>query len=193
MEFKTNHEEQKPVSVLQGDGFCISRILARESSVGQSSRIFYRAAEGVPFKWEMQPGKPKNPQEEDAIPPLTPSPLMQSLGLPLPNLDHDDPKESSLKTSTIWRLRKMVKKRINSDIIKKLEILGRRSKQQESSRFGDSNGEFVTSVKDSSIFSNSSSSFSPNSRVVDMSMIDGPFCRSPWNVPAILVRVTRRV
>ncbi|KAK6136981.1 hypothetical protein DH2020_029277 [Rehmannia glutinosa] len=147
MELKNiNHEKRKPTSVLQGDQFCISRILARETSKGQSSRIFYRAAEGVPFKWEMNPGTPKNPQEEDVIPPLSPSPLMQSLGLPLPNVDdHDhEPNElSSLKTSIILGLRKMVKKSI---II---------SKKVESSRFGDSNGEFVSYVKDSSFSSNS--------------------------------------
>ncbi|KAK6159113.1 hypothetical protein DH2020_006427 [Rehmannia glutinosa] len=187
--------KQKPTSVLQGDQFCISRILARETSKGQSSRIFYRAAEGVPFKWEMNPGTPKNPQEEDVIPPLSPSPLMQSLGLPLPNVDdHDhEPNElSSLKTSMIWCLRKMVKKSII--ISKKVEILGKRSKHQESSRFGDSNGEFVSYVKDSSFSSNSPySSFSSNSRVVDTATIDGPFCCSPWNVPAILDEGSTRI
>ncbi|KAI3444164.1 hypothetical protein Pfo_000829 [Paulownia fortunei] len=195
MELKNNHDEQKIVSVLQGDGFYISRILARETSSGQSSRMFYRAAEGVPFKWEMQPGTPKNPQEEEAIPPLSPSPLMQSLGLSLPNVDdHDEPKESALKTSIIWSLKKMVNKSIISDISKKVELLGRRSKQQESSRFGDSNEEFVASVKDSSFSSNSSSSlFSSNSRVVDTSTIDSPFCCSPWNVPAILDEGNTRI
>lgn len=176
-------EDEKAVSVLdQGDEFCRNRILARKPSTGQSSRIFYRAAEGVPFKWEMQPGTAKNPQEEDVILPLCPSPLMQSLGLPLPNLDHDEPIE---KTSRIRRLKKMAMKRINSDIIKKVEIiLGRRSKLQESSRFGDCNEEFM--VKDSSF--STYSSFSSSFNVVDN---DGPFCCSPWNVPAILVRLIR--
>ncbi|KAL8488911.1 hypothetical protein ACS0TY_024529 [Phlomoides rotata] len=185
MEVKANqHEDQKPVSVLdQGDEFCRNRILAREPSAGQSSRIFYRAAEGVPFKWEMQPGTPKNPQEEEAILPLCPSPLMQSLGLPLPNIDHDD---ETTKKSRIWRLKKMAMKRINSDIVKKVEIvLGRRSKLQESSRFGDCNEEFM--VKDSSFSTYSSSS---SSNVVDN---DGPFCCSPWNVPAILEEGNTRI
>ncbi|KAL0404609.1 UNVERIFIED_CONTAM: hypothetical protein Sradi_2101700 [Sesamum radiatum] len=178
MELESNHDQeqkqkQTPVSVLQGDGYCISRILARESSVGQSSRIFYRSAEGVPFKWEMQPGTPKNPQEQDVIPPLCPSPLMQSLGLPLPNLDHDEVKETTVKTSRIWSLKKMVKKSINLDL--------RRSKQHESSRFGDSGGEFVGSAENSSFSSDASSS-----SFLDSSTVDGPFCCSPWNVPVIL-------
>ncbi|KAK4415309.1 hypothetical protein Salat_2638200 [Sesamum alatum] len=174
MELENNnhyHQDQKPVSVLQGDGYCISRILARESSVGQSSRIFYRSAEGIPFKWEMLPGTPKNPQEQDVIPPLSPSPIMQSLGLPLPNLDHDESKEP---TSRIWSLKKMVKKSINLDLI-------RRSKQHESSRFGDSGGEFVGSAENSSFSSDASSS-----SFLDSSTVDGPFCCSPWNIPVIL-------
>lgn len=171
--------EQKPVSVLQGDGICMNRILARESSVGKSSHIFYRSGEGVPFIWEMQPGTPKNPQEDEVIPPICPSPLMQSIGLPLPNLDHDEPHvEPASKTSKMWRLREMVKKRINGDIIKKVDILGRRSKQQESSRF-------------SSICP--SSPFSSSRRVVDVSMVDGPFCCSPWNIPAILDEGNTRI
>ncbi|KAL0453444.1 UNVERIFIED_CONTAM: hypothetical protein Slati_1322500 [Sesamum latifolium] len=121
----------------------------------------------------MQPGTPKNPQEQDVIHPLCPSPLMQSLGLPLPNLDHDEPKETPVKTSRIWSLKKMVKKSINLDL--------RRSKQHESSRFGDSGGEFVGSAENSSFSSDASSS-----SFLDSSTVDGPFCCSPWNVPVIL-------
>lgn len=151
-------KEQKPVSVFLGDGVCINRILARsESSVGKSSRVFYRSNEGVPFRWEMEPGTAKKPQEEETIPPICPSPLMQSLGLPLPNLDH--PIEPPLKTSSkLWRLREMEKKRFKNHIIKKVHVF---SKKQESSRF---------------------------SSVRDVSMVDGPFCCSPWNTPPILVQ-----
>ncbi|PIN12851.1 hypothetical protein CDL12_14533 [Handroanthus impetiginosus] len=177
MELKNNHDEQNTVSVLQGNGFRMSRILARESSVGQSSRMFYRAAEGVPFKWETQPGTPKNLQEDDIIPPVCPSPLMQSIGLPLPNVEDDDPNETDLKTSKFWRLRKIMRKRMNFDISEKVEMLVRRNKHKESSSFGDFNKEFVDSVKDSRFSSNSSSFSSRN---------DGPCCCSPWDVPAIL-------
>lgn len=154
-------QEQKPVSVFQGDGVCINRILARsESSVGKSSRVFYRSNEGVPFRWEMEPGTAKTPQEEEIIPPICPSPLMQSLGLPLPNLDPVEPPLT--KTSKLWRLREMVKKRFNNNhIIKKVYVFSKRNKKQESTRF---------------------------SSVCDVSMVDGPFCCSPWNIPPILVR-----
>lgn len=184
MELKS--DEQKAVSVLEGDGSSMRRILGREPSVGQSSRVFYRSAEGIPFKWEMQPGTPIHPQQEDEIPAVCPSPLMRSMGLPLPNLDRDDPhQESSSKMSKIWSLRKMVKKRIiTSDISKKLEMLiGRSGKQQESSRFGDSS--FCSNSSSDSSFS------SHHDRVADLD--GGPFCCSPWNVPAILVRVASRV
>ncbi|KAG8372374.1 hypothetical protein BUALT_Bualt12G0059600 [Buddleja alternifolia] len=194
MELKNNQEEQNLV------GFCsISRVLAREASLGQSSRIFYRASEGVPFRWEMQPGTPKHPQQEDVIPPLSPPPLMQSLGLPLPNMDDHDEiyKGSSLKMSKIWSFKKMVKDRMNLDhISKKVEVLVKRrsNKEEEGSRFGDSNGELVASLKGSSFSSSSLSStlsFSSEGRVVDSSRlprvsIDGPFCCSSWNIQAIL-------
>ncbi|XP_057787241.1 uncharacterized protein LOC131004545 [Salvia miltiorrhiza] len=158
MELKSrdeNEEPKKAVSVLQGDGICMSRILARESSAGQSSRVFYRSNEGVPFGWEMQPGTAKNPQQdEDVIPPICPSPLMQSLHLDLP--------PPPLKTSKIWRLREMI-------MMKKA---GGRNKEQESSRFP----------------STSTSTFSSaTSRVVDVSMVDGPF------IPAILEQGKTRI
>lgn len=121
-------KSREPASMLEGDGLCISRILARESSVGQSSHVFYRSNEGVPFRWEMQPGTAKNPQqEEQVIPKICPPPLMQCLGLPLPNLDEPEPPR--LKTSKIRRL----KKRITTNIIKK--VRGIRNKEEESSRF----------------------------------------------------------
>ncbi|KAL6555236.1 hypothetical protein OROGR_006494 [Orobanche gracilis] len=191
MEWKNVSEDQKPVSVFQGDEHCISRILSRDASIGRSSRIFSRRAQGVPFKWEKNPGTPKNPQEEDQIPPPSPSPLMQSLGLPLPNVDglHRDhgTNESALKRLIVMCLRKMSKKNIISDISKKVEILGKwrsSGRKKESSRFGDSNGEFVGSVKGSSFSSNSS--FSSDSRALDASMIDGPFCCNPLEVHAVV-------
>ncbi|XP_042044932.1 uncharacterized protein LOC121790906 [Salvia splendens] len=156
-------KSREPASMLEGDGLCISRILARESSVGQSSRVFYRSNEGIPFRWEMQPGTAKNPQqEEQVIPPICPPPLMQCLGLPLPNLDEPEPPR--LKTSMIWRLRKVLKKGITTNMIKK--VRGIRNKEQESSRFS------LTS---------------------DVSMVDSPFCCSPWNIPAILEEGNTRI
>ncbi|CAA3018971.1 Hypothetical predicted protein [Olea europaea subsp. europaea] len=158
-----NRVEQNQISVLlEGEGF--NRILARESSVGQSSRMFYRHAEGVPFKWEMQPGTAKNPPEKDVIPPLSPPPLIQSLGLPLPQVD--EPEEAGSKHSRIWHnWKKMLKK----------------SSQNNSSSFGDSDEEFAANSSSSS----SNCHISESSRV-GRELLDGPFCCSPWNITAAL-------
>ncbi|KAL7097444.1 hypothetical protein ACP275_10G145200 [Erythranthe tilingii] len=186
-------DDQNPISVLEGDEFCIGRILARESSVGQSSRVFYRASEGVPFKWEMQPGTPKNiiphhPEEDDddSILPICPSPLMQSLRLPLPNVtvhhDHDTKEYSAMKKSKIWSLRKIGKK-VETLIGSSSSSSNNNNNKPplESSRFGEYSSSFCSDSCSSS--SSPSSSFSSNSRVVDTSAIDdGPFCCGPLNV-----------
>ncbi|WJX91088.1 hypothetical protein P8452_72914 [Trifolium repens] len=64
-----------------------NKILSRKSSVGCSSRIsYYRTGEGVPFKWEMQPGIAKESSPKEVLPPLTPPPKFLSLGLPKPSI-----------------------------------------------------------------------------------------------------------
>ncbi|CAH8279996.1 unnamed protein product [Arabidopsis lyrata] len=65
--------------------------ISRNSSVGVSSRLFYyyhhrSFNEGVPFKWEMQPGTPINPPPEEIIRPITPPPAFLSLGFPKPSI-----------------------------------------------------------------------------------------------------------
>ncbi|KAG9130034.1 hypothetical protein Leryth_012802 [Lithospermum erythrorhizon] len=89
MELKnpSKRQQKSKGSILQGDGNYFYKILSREaSSDGHSShKSSYRPHEGVPFKWEMQPGTPKiniNCAEEEIIHPPSPSPLMQSQGLP---------------------------------------------------------------------------------------------------------------
>lgn len=83
--------------------------ISRESSIGQSSRIFYyRRGEGVPFEWERQPGTPKiNPSKEDVNiinTPLSPPPSFQNLGLPKPCFhDHES------KRFKVWLSNKMKK------------------------------------------------------------------------------------
>ncbi|KAF4352948.1 hypothetical protein F8388_008369 [Cannabis sativa] len=44
---------------------------------------------GIPFEWEMQPGTPKDPPKEEALPPLSPPPAVLSLGLPKPCIIHN--------------------------------------------------------------------------------------------------------
>jgi hypothetical protein len=65
--------------------------ISRSSSVGVSSRLFYyyhhrSLNEGVPFKWEMQPGTPINPPPEENVRPITPPPAFLSLGFPEPSV-----------------------------------------------------------------------------------------------------------
>ncbi|GAY37163.1 hypothetical protein CUMW_026930 [Citrus unshiu] len=84
-----DYNHQRKVSLLEGEDFFFNKVLSRGSSVGCSSRELYYISntEGVPFKWEMQPGKPKEPPKEDIIPPLSPPPAVLSLGLPKPAIE----------------------------------------------------------------------------------------------------------
>ncbi|CAE6176556.1 unnamed protein product [Arabidopsis arenosa] len=59
------------------------------SSISRNSSVGYydeRRPEGIPFKWEMQPGTPINTQPQEDVPPLSPPPAMLSLGLPKPSI-----------------------------------------------------------------------------------------------------------
>lgn len=201
MESKNGNEQKKPISsVLQGDGVYFNRILSREPSVGQSSHIYYRRTEGVPFKWEMQPGTPKNrPEEEDIIPPLSPPPSVLSLGLPKPCFDH--PKRVEQSSVWFWKRIKIIHK---EKMIQTLTSKGTRNvdpglnKNDQNFQLGDqSDGEFIASF-DNSCSSSSSSSNSSNSHAMELSsirreLVDGPFCCSPWNISAILIRTNRRI
>lgn len=177
------HQDQKPeISLFEGDdGFSIRRFLAREPSLNQSSDSFYRESEGIPFKWERQPGTPKDYLQQDGListPPLSPSPLMQSLKLRLPN--HDEIKGSTLKSSKLESFRKMVQK----------SIAFSRDKVKGSLRFG----ELMESVKDSSVSSSSSSFSIPwKDRGLDSSrdsMFDSGSCFRKDNIAGILLQVS---
>ncbi|GAA0160405.1 hypothetical protein LIER_16966 [Lithospermum erythrorhizon] len=101
-----DQDQQKPYfSILQGSEFYFNKILSRTSA--------HKSGEGVPFKWEMQPGIPKindppTPLGEEAtiIPTPSPSPLMQNLLLPKPPCPCSPKSHSSLKD---W-LRRAMKK-----------------------------------------------------------------------------------
>ncbi|KAG5112535.1 hypothetical protein JHK82_035804 [Glycine max] len=83
----------------------MSKILSRRSSMGSSSRIsYYRSSgEGVPFKWEMQPGIAKEQQPREDLPPLSPPPALLSLGLPKPCIP--DTKPSTRSRLRFWKKR----------------------------------------------------------------------------------------
>ncbi|KAK3221515.1 hypothetical protein Dsin_008540 [Dipteronia sinensis] len=76
-----NHcNKGREVAILEGEELLFNKVISRNSSVGCSSRIlYYRSAEGVPFKWEMQLGTPKDPPTEDILPPLSPPPAVKRL------------------------------------------------------------------------------------------------------------------
>ena len=69
-------------------GSFFSRLLSREETTGNSSRIYYRAPHlgRVPFHWEAEPGKPKSSgscynqelNDHEIIPPLSPPPFLQA-------------------------------------------------------------------------------------------------------------------
>lgn len=165
-------------SVLKGEEFSVSKILSRESSVGQSSRIYYQNTtnEGVPFKWEMQPGTPLNPPRVEVIPPPTPPPAVQSLALPLPKVvDQDNSK--NLLFWRFWSWKRLSKK----FRLQKYDQRGhcpRFNKHATNYSDGDSDSEFVgwgCHDSRSSSFSSSSSLGSHNERFTR-----GPFLCSPW-------------
>ncbi|CAM0878360.1 unnamed protein product [Alopecurus aequalis] len=49
--------------------------------LGRSMRVYTPATGKVPFEWEDEPGKAKSPPRVDALPPLCPSPAMESARL----------------------------------------------------------------------------------------------------------------
>ncbi|KAL6640247.1 hypothetical protein ACP70R_022096 [Stipagrostis hirtigluma subsp. patula] len=49
--------------------------------LGQSLRVYCPATGRIPFEWEDEPGKPKGSERMDVVPPLCPSPAMQSARL----------------------------------------------------------------------------------------------------------------
>ncbi|KAB1204255.1 hypothetical protein CJ030_MR8G016434 [Morella rubra] len=114
--------DQKRPSLLQGDEF-FHKMLSRNSSVGCSSRIYYRCPEGVPFQWEMQPGTPKHPQKEDVMPPLSPPPAVLSLGLPKPCIEQ--PKAQTWPRLRFWnKTRKAKKERMSRQGLGEINTTG---------------------------------------------------------------------
>ncbi|KAM7477932.1 hypothetical protein LguiA_026145 [Lonicera macranthoides] len=185
------------ISVLEGnDGFYFNKILSRDSSIGQSSHIYYRDTEGVPFKWEKQPGTPKNPPQKELIPPPVPPPAVQSLGLPRPCLDQV--KDSKFSRSRIWFWKKRKEKEkgqrgynSNSDSIASI--------RSERFDFGNSDGEFIGSPVDRSrsYSSSSSCSFSSIAHHLQLSRFKKyrqvlQFYCTPWSLTDIIDRIQRR-
>ncbi|CAN0846565.1 hypothetical protein LINGRAHAP2_LOCUS4511 [Linum grandiflorum] len=80
-------------SVLQGDGAFYNHVISRDSCPSTRILFYCRSnADGVPFKWETQPGTPKFlPKEEESSVAsdrinISPPPALLSLSLPKPSV-----------------------------------------------------------------------------------------------------------
>ncbi|XP_028788833.1 uncharacterized protein LOC114744863 [Neltuma alba] len=119
----------------------INNILSRNDSVGFSD---FRCNEGVPFQWEMQPGIPKHPQQQqNIIPPLTPPPAILSSNLPWPSIsDHSQfskPSSSSSSSSSNWSTRfRFWKRKAIVILIKKQTRRSKNVVREGSQEYGDS-------------------------------------------------------
>ncbi|KAJ0246056.1 Transmembrane protein [Hirschfeldia incana] len=110
-----NHEHgntgptPKASLLLMEDNLCKrGSVISRNSSVGVSSRIFYYYHHlgldgGVPFKWEMQPGTPINPQPEEIVPPLTPPPALLSRSLTKPSFGESNKHSLFPANLKVWK------------------------------------------------------------------------------------------
>ncbi|KAK9275029.1 hypothetical protein L1049_022287 [Liquidambar formosana] len=203
MDCEDRSARKKAVSVLQGDESFHNRIISREASAGFSSRIYYRSAEGVPFQWETKPGKPKKPPKDDVLPPLSPPPAVQSLGLPKPCVIEETKGLTQLRFS-FWKKSKKTQQSKKVQAV----VLSRRESDFDVNKVERfefcSDREFVASPRNSrssssSSLSSSSSSFngpslqSSRHRSPAGVSLDRHFSCTPWNINAILTSIARRV
>ncbi|PON75929.1 hypothetical protein PanWU01x14_038800 [Parasponia andersonii] len=184
-------------------------ILSRNSSVGYSSRIYYyrtAGTGGIPFQWEMQPGTPKDPPKEEALPPLSPPPAVTSLGLPKPCVIDQEPCKPRRRLIRFWKrskrndhqLRAYNRKSDQSDDVQN----GVSDYKDEKFEFCSSDCEFMASpARNSSSSSSPSLSFS-NGFSSQSSRFQSPAWHprsrstlscSPWNISTILVSLAKRV
>ncbi|KAF5749418.1 hypothetical protein HS088_TW04G01387 [Tripterygium wilfordii] len=220
MDVENNHKnrrERRQLSslVLQGDddddyNLFFDRVISRDSSVGCSSRIYYchRSTEGVPFQWEMQPGTPKDPPQQDyLIPPLSPPPAIINSGMPKPCIDRieDRHKASFRSRFWLWLSKHKTKNRKIKTIHRNDSGSNVDHKNEARLDFcgGSSDGgESMGTPRNSRSSSSSSSSLSfSNGRSRHSSRLDSParesvvghYGCSPLNFNSVLVFVSRRV
>ncbi|KAJ8562529.1 hypothetical protein K7X08_011820 [Anisodus acutangulus] len=179
---------KRDVSQDSGKTFFLSRM----SSVDQSTHSYCRSTEGIPFKWEMQPGTPIHTPQNEVIPPPSPPPMVQSLALPKPCIPHDHQEEAKKSTSTwkrIW-LGIKSKRMIKSTEHKEFRVSNELSfRLQQSDHHGNS---VLTSSS-----SSSSSSFIWKKKVLSFSkfrrdVFGGKFRFNPWKIKANLAAASSR-
>ncbi|KAG2299624.1 hypothetical protein Bca52824_036096 [Brassica carinata] len=89
--------------------------ISRSSSVGVSSRLFYyyyhrSVDDGVPFKWEMQPGTPINPPPGETVPAITPPPAHLSRSLTKPTFVESNKRSLFTANVKLWKWKNIRKK-----------------------------------------------------------------------------------
>lgn len=179
--------DEPPFSVLRGKEVYINKILSRDSSTGQSSRIYYSSTTslGVPFQWERKPGTPMNPPLETILPPTPPPlpPAARSLALPQPNVDM---RNSSLSWK-FWLWKRRLSKNMRMHIYNRrgyhMKFGSNAKGNKVSSVDGDLDAELVgwtqRDSKSSSCPSLSSTALLSNHQIE--SFREGvPFCCTTW-------------
>ncbi|TYK01355.1 putative OSBP(oxysterol binding protein)-related protein 4B [Cucumis melo var. makuwa] len=147
-----------------------NKVISRTSSIGCSSHSIYysgTANQGVPFKWETQPGTPKDPPPQDLLPPLSPPPAVLSLGVPKPACI-DQPKSRSLPRMRLRFWKKIMKSRDGGRAAQTTPI-DHYNDKLETFSFLSSDCEFMASPspRDSMSSSSTSSSSSSPSSFID--------------------------
>ncbi|CAK7337571.1 unnamed protein product [Dovyalis caffra] len=82
--------EDRITTVYQVDPGFYKKILSRNRSLSNSSRIFDNPGE-VPFTWEMQPGRPREAPNIETVPPIRLPPAVHGLNMPKPRFHHSGP------------------------------------------------------------------------------------------------------
>lgn len=207
MENLGHHKEAS--SILERDDRFFHKVLSRDPSMKCSSQIlYYRCPGGVPFKWEMQPGIPKDPPKEVILPPLSPPPTVLSLGCPKPCINANEPPRVSLRSRLMfWKRGKQNQTFKNNSNNKKAEAANNGiclDNLFASDQFYNSDGDedFMASSSSSSeslSFSNVLSSHSSRLQSPARESIDHHHHHqhhlsgcSPLNLSSVVARVTKR-
>ena len=93
----------KPKSLLEGNKAFVTKILSRSTNISSSFGIRHWTKPGaVPFKWEVQPGKPKDPPKEEL--PVVPATLPSPVPSPSKDFHIQKPAASAQTRSKFWKI-----------------------------------------------------------------------------------------
>lgn len=174
-----------------------NKILSRKSSVGYSSRIsYYRSGEGVPFRWEMQPGIAKESSQAKELPPLTPPPKFLSLGLAKPCITDSKKSASTMSKLRFWKKRviKIKSKKPQEDCFhENFDALSWLDCSSDSESMASPRGSsFSSSSSSMSMMKSSRSSLNSVCSCSERSVKQVYGGCFPMNMSRVLVSITRR-